>query len=50
MVLVLASFCSIHNMSMNENLDVRLPPWFAISNSALKGNSLKKILTFIEIL
>ena len=40
-----ALFCS-----MDETLDVRLPPWFAISNSALKSNSLKKILTFIEIL
>ena len=35
---------------MDEILDVRLPPWFVISNSALKGNSLKKILTLIEIL
>ena len=35
---------------MYETLDVQFPPWFAISNSALKGNSLKKILTFIEIL
>ena len=26
---------------MDETLDVRLPPWFAISNSALKSNSLK---------
>ena len=47
MVLVLASFCSIHNMSMIENLDVRLPPWFAFNNSALKGNnSLKKNSNF----
>ena len=54
MVLVLASFRPIHNMtvfcSMDETLDVQLAPWFAISNSALKGSSLKKILTFIEIL
>ena len=35
---------------MDEALDVRLPPWFAINNSALKGNSLKKILTIIEII
>ena len=35
---------------MDETLDVQLPPWFAISNSALKGNSLKIILSFIEIL
>ena len=28
---------------MDETLDVWLPPWFAISNSALQGNSLKKI-------
>ena len=28
---------------MDESLDVQLPPWFfAISNSVLKGNSLKK--------
>ena len=54
MVLVLASFSPICNMtvfcSMDETLDVWLAPWFAISNSALKGSSLKKILTFIEIL
>ena len=36
--------------SMDETLDVWLPAWFAISNSALKDNSLKKFLTFIEIL
>ena len=35
---------------MDETLDVWLPAWFAISNSALKDNSLKKFLTFIEIL
>ena len=35
---------------MDETLYVQLPPWFAISNSTLKGNHLKKILTFIEIL
>ena len=35
---------------MDETLDVRLPPWFAISNSSQKGNSLKKILTFVELL
>ena len=34
--------------SMGETLDVQLPHLFAISNSALKGNSLKKIQTFIE--
>ena len=36
--------------SMDETLNVRLPPWFVISNSTLKGNGLKKILSFIEIL
>ena len=35
---------------MDGTLDVRLPPWFAISNSSQKGNSLKKILTFVELL
>ena len=35
---------------MNETFGFGLPPWFSISNSALKGNSLKKIITFIEIL
>ena len=35
---------------MEETLDVQLAPWFAISNSALKGNILKKILTFSKIL
>ena len=35
---------------MGETLDISLPPWFAISSSALKINSLKRILTFIEIL
>ena len=40
-----AVFCS-----MNETFGFGLPPWFSISNSALKGNSLKKIITFIEIL
>ena len=35
---------------MDETLDVQLPPWFAISNSALKDNSLKKLMTLIEIL
>ena len=35
---------------MDEALDVRLPPWFAINNSALKRNSLKKILTIIEVI
>ena len=39
-----AVFCS-----MGETLDVQLPPIFAISNSALKGNSLKKIQTFIQL-
>ena len=34
---------------MDEALDVRLLPSFAISNSALEGNSLKTIITFIEI-
>ena len=46
MVLVLAKFCPIHNkssfLSIDETLDVWLPPWFATSNSALKSNSLKK--------
>ena len=42
---VWAVFCS-----MDEILDVWLPPWFAISSSTLKGDSLKKISTFIEIL
>ena len=54
MVLVLASFCPIRNMSsfcsMDEILNVWLPPWFAISNSTMKGNSLRKIITFIKIL
>ena len=54
MVLVLASISPICNMTvfcrMDETLDVRLAPWFAISNNALKGSSLKKILTFIETL
>ena len=36
--------------SMDETLDIQLPPWFAISNSALKRNSLKKMLIFMEIL
>ena len=35
---------------MDETLDIQLPPWFAISNSALKRNSLKKIIIFMEIL
>ena len=35
--ILLTIFCS-----MDETLDIRLPLWFAISNSALKGNSLKK--------
>ena len=39
-----AVFCS-----MDETLDIHLPPWFTISNNALKSNSLKKVLTFIEI-
>ena len=30
---------------MDETVDVQLPSWFAISNSALKGDSLRKILT-----
>ena len=34
---------------MDETLDVQLLPWVTISNSALKGNNLKKILTFIKI-
>ena len=34
--------------SMDETGDVQLQPWFDISNSALKGKSLKN--TFIEIL
>ena len=42
MLLVFGSFYPIGNMGSL--------PWVAISNSALKGNSLKKILTFIEIL
>ena len=50
MVLVLANFCPVHNMSsflsMDETLDVQLLPWFAISNSVLKGNSMKKNPTF----
>ena len=36
--------------SMGETLDICFPVWFAISNSALKSNSLKNILTFIETL
>ena len=36
--------------SIDDTSDVQLPPWFAINNMALKGNILKKILTFIEIL
>ena len=36
-----AVFCS-----MDETLDIRLPLWFAISNSALKGKNLEKILTY----
>ena len=28
---------------------IQLPPWFVIRNSVMKSNSLKKILTFIEI-
>ena len=40
-----AVFCS-----MDETLDVRLPPWFTISNNAMNGHSRKNILTFIEIL
>ena len=35
---------------MDETLDVRLPPWFAIRNSALKGNSLKKIITYWNLI
>ena len=35
--ILLTIFCS-----MDETLDIRLPLWFAISNSALKSNSLKK--------
>ena len=31
---------------MGETLDICLPPWFAISNSALKSNSLKKSSNF----
>ena len=46
MVLVLVNFCPIRNRAalciMDETLDVQLPPWFAISNSTLKSNSLKK--------
>ena len=38
-----AVFCS-----MVETLDVRLPPWFAISNSALKDNSLKKFYLLLK--
>ena len=49
MVLVLVNFCPIRNRAalciMDETLDVQLPPWFAISNSTLKSNSLKKKLT-----
>ena len=40
-----AVFCS-----MVESLDIQLLPLFVITSSAVKGNSLKKILTFIEIL
>ena len=38
--------------SMGETLDICLPVWFPISNSALKSNSLKLLLnwTFIETL
>ena len=32
--------------SMDETFDVQLSPWFAISNSALKGNSQKKNSNF----
>ena len=35
---------------MDETLNVQLQSLFPIGNSALKGNSLKKILTVIEIL
>ena len=35
---------------MDETSDVQLPPWFAISNSALKDNSLEKLMMLIEIL
>ena len=31
---------------MDETFDIKLPPWFAISNSALRGNIMKKIVTF----
>ena len=52
MVLVLASICTYKTKavfcSMDETLNVWLPPWFSISNSALKGNRMKK--NFIEIL
>ena len=36
--------------SMDEILDVQLPLWFAINNSAAKGNCLKKSIIIIEIL
>ena len=39
-----AVFCRL-----DDTLDVWLSPCFAINNSALKGSSLKKTLTFIEI-
>ena len=37
---------------MDETLNIWLPPWFAISNSALKSNSLKLqlLLKFYKIL
>ena len=47
MVLVLASFCLIHNMSRflwhgwDFGYPVTLIPWFSIANSALKANNLK---------
>ena len=56
MVLILASFCLIHNMSRflwhgwDFGYPVTLIPWFSIANSSLKANNLKQILTFIEIL
>ena len=33
----------------NMDQTIQLPPWFVIRNSVMKSNSLKKILTFIEI-
>ena len=35
---------------MDVTLDAWLPPWFAISNSALKGNSLKKFKLLLKLI